>query len=111
MISEILTAARIQHRRGRFLRPPQGTYAVIFDDMETEGPDRIAAAAASRLPRICHHTARIELYEPKPDDTAETDLEAELNARQLPWTKEDRYWIPEAQAYQVIYEFTYTEKI
>jgi hypothetical protein len=40
----------------------------------------------------------------------EAAIEAELDARGLPWTKEDRYWLQDVRRYQVLYEFTYTNK-
>lgn len=102
MVNEILTAAGVLHRRGRFLRLPEETHAVWFDDITADGPDGIN--------RIFTHDIMVELYEAAPDDAAETAIEAELNARGLPWTKQDRYWLPDVQRYQVIYEFTYISK-
>ena len=108
MIDTLLTVAGVQHRRGRFPKPPEGTYAVWFDDVETEGADRIPNMPG--VPRIYHHTARVELYEDKPDDAAEAAVEAELDAAGLLWTKEDRYWLQDVQRYQVIYVAEYTTK-
>lgn len=109
MIEEILTAAGVRHRRGRFLEPPEPTYAVYFDDVDRDGADSVATPVAG-LPGVYHHNGRIELYESKPDDKTETAIEAELNARGLPWTKEDRYWLQDVQRYQVLYEFSYITK-
>lgn len=103
MIKEILTAAGVQARRGRFTKPPAGTYAVWFDDLSTDGPD-------GEPPRVFRHNVTVELYEPYPDDAAETALEQQMGERGLHWTKQDRYWIESEQIYQVIYEFSYTEK-
>lgn len=102
MVNEILTAAGVLHRRGRFLRLPEETHAVWFDDITADGPDGVN--------RIFTHDIMVELYEAAPDDAAETAIEAELNARGLPWTKQDRYWLPDVQRYQVIYELTYITK-
>jgi hypothetical protein len=110
MIKTILTAAGVLHRRGRFTDPPTGTYAVYFDDIEADGADPVSPAAPGGLPRIYHHDARVELYEPKPDDATEAAIEAELDARGIPWTKEDRYWLQDVQRYQVLYDFSYTIK-
>lgn len=107
MIKEILTAAGVEHAHGRFLRMPTGTHAVYFDDIETETADRVPSAAA---PRIYHHDVTVELYEPTPDDAAEAAIEAELDARAIPWTKQDRYWLKDLQRYQIVYEFAYTTK-
>lgn len=103
MENEILTAAGIQSRGSRFVKPPAGTYAVWFDHTDTEGADFMA-------PGIFRHSVRIELYEPKKDDTAEAALEQVLSARCLEWAKHERIWIQSEQMYQTIYEFDYTEK-
>lgn len=105
MTPEILTAAGIaNHRRGRFVKPPGGTYAVWKDDItDTDGPDGMP-------PVIFRHSVTVELYEPAPDDAAEASLEAQMSARGLHWTKQDRFWIASEKMYQVIYEFSYTEK-
>ena len=103
MVEKILTAAGIRERGSRFTKPPAGTYAVWFDDIDTDGPDGMP-------PCIFTHDVRIELYEPKKDAAAVAALEAELSAAGLKWTKQDRYWITSEQMYQTIYEFTYIEK-
>lgn len=103
MVSELLTAAGIKNRRGRFVKPPAGTYAVWMDDIETDGPDGMP-------PLIFSHNVTVELYEDAPDDVAVAALEAQLSAAGLHWTKQDRYWIQSEQFYQTIYEFSYTEK-
>ena len=110
MIKEILTAAGVKHARTRFIRPPEESYAVYFDDIEVDGADPVSPISEAGLPRIYTHDARIELYEPKPDDETETAIEAELDAMGIPWSKEDRYWLQDAQRYQVIYEFTFYTK-
>lgn len=103
MVDEILAAAGIQQRGSRFLKPPAGTYAVWSDDIEADGPDHMPAC-------IFTHSVSIELYEPKKDPAAVAALEAELTARGLRWTKQDRFWITSEQMYQTIYEFTHIEK-
>lgn len=110
MIENILTAAGVLHRRGRFPSPPADTYAVYFDDLSADGADPVSPVTPGGLPRIYHHDARVELYEPKPDDATEAAIEAELDARGIPWTKEDRYWLQDVQRYQVLYDFSYTSK-
>lgn len=107
MIKEILTAAGVQHRQGRFPKPHDTTYAVYFDDVERDGADPVTA---EKIPGVYHHDGRVELYEPKPDDKTEEAIEAELDARGLNWTKEDRYWLQDVQRYQVLYEFEFTTK-
>lgn len=103
MIDKIMTAAGIKGRGSRHTKPPAGTYAVWFDDIDTDGPDGMP-------PCIFKHSCTIELYEPKKDPAAVAALEAELSAAGLKWTKQDRLWIQSEQMYQTIYEFTYTEK-
>lgn len=110
MVKDILSAAGIEHRQGRFLSPPPETYAVFFDDVETDGADLVEEYTTTRWPRIYHHDVTVEVYEPKPDDAAEAAIEAELEARGIPWTKEDRYWMQEVQRYQAIYAFSYSNK-
>lgn len=110
MIHEILTAAGVLHRRARFPKPPASTYAVYFDGMDVDAADRVAPVTGVELPRIYHHDVRVEVYEPSPDDKTEAAIEAELDARGLSWSKEDRYWLQDVQRYQVIYEFSYTSK-
>ena len=106
MIKQILTAAGVPHKPARFLDPPKGTYAVCFDYVEVDGPDRLAPG----VPRIEHHDVMVELYEPTQDDATEARLEAQLIAQGLPWTKQARYWLDSIRRYQVIYEFSYTIK-
>ena len=109
MIKDILATAGVEHAQGRFIRMPEGTYAVYFDDIESETADRTGAPTAG-TPRINHHSVTVEVYEPTPDDAIEAAIEAELDARELPWTKQDRYWMQDLQRYQVIYEFNYSSK-
>lgn len=109
MIKDILTAAGVEHEQARFARIPAGTYAVYFDDLETETADRVENPTKG-LPRIYHHNITVELYAPTKDDIAENAIEAELDARGLDWTKQDRYWLKDLQRYQTVYEFSYTNK-
>lgn len=110
MIKEILTAAGVEHAQGRFLRMPDGTHAVYFDDIEVDAADRVEPPIPGGLPSIRTHNITVELYEPAPDDEKESAIEAELDARGISWTKQDRYWLKDLQRYQVIYEFTYHTK-
>lgn len=108
MLNDILTASGIPYRQGRYLNPPAETYAVYFDDLTADGADPVPAAGS---PRIIRHDAMVELYEPRPDPDAEASIEAALNARGISWTKEDRLWLQNAQRHQVVYNFTYFEKV
>lgn len=103
MVNDILSRANITRRQARHTQPPAETYAVYFDDKEADGADTLVL--------LYRHGVTIELYEPQPDDDAEARLEAELNARGLMWSKQDRYWIQERQRYQVVYEFSYIQKV
>lgn len=107
MIEAILTAAGVDYAQGRFIRRPDGTYAVYFDNIETETADRVPGIAA---PRIYTHSVSVEVYEPMPDDATEAAIEAELDARGIPWSKQDRYWLKDLQRYQTVYDFEYTTK-
>lgn len=102
MVDTILTAAGLNYRRARFLKPPAGTYGVYTDDIDTDGPDGMAL--------VLTHSITLELYEPEPDDATEAAVEAAITAAGLQWTKQDRYWLQEEQRYQVVYEFEYIEK-
>lgn len=107
MINDILTAAGVEHKQGRFLRMPEGTYAVYFDDIEVETADRVGLV---KMPRLYHHNVSVEVYEPAPDDDTERAIESQLDARGLSWSKQDRYWLKDLQRYQTVYEFAYTSK-
>lgn len=106
MIKNILTTAGLVEnetfRRARFPSPPASTYAVYFDDVETDGSDY------ENL--IKKHNYTVELYEPAPDDALEEAIEAAIDAQGLRWTKQDRYWLQDEQRYQVIYEIEHIEK-
>lgn len=110
MTRDILTAAGVQNRRARWPRPPADTYAVYFDDVTVDAPDPVAPPTREGLPRVYSHDVTVELYEPQPDDAAEAAIEAELDARGIPWSKQDRYWLQDVQRYQVIYTFSHTSK-
>ena len=109
MVNDILTAAGVEHSRGRFLKKPDVNYAVYFDNIEVDAADRVTPAS-SGLPRIITHGVSIELYEPIQDDAIEAAIEAELDVRGLSWTKQDRYWLDKEKLYQVVYEFNYITK-
>ena len=106
MIRDILTASGIPYRQGRYPFPPAETYVVYFDELDTsDGPDPVPGA-----PQLVRHNCSVELYEPEADPAAEERLEALFAANGLRWTKQDRYWLQNTQRYQVVYEFSFTEK-
>lgn len=102
MLNDILTATGIPYKETRFLKPPTTTYAVYNDTYEARGCDF--------RNRLKAHDVTIELYEYKPDKPAEEKIEAELNARGIEYTKQERTFIDSEQLYQIIYEFSYIEK-
>lgn len=105
MIESIMSAAGIPANQGRYINPPDSTYGVWFDDQDTSGgPDPTPGA-----PLLIQHSATVELYEPAPDPAAEARLEAVLLARNIHWTRQDRYWLQNVRRHQVIYEFEFNE--
>lgn len=111
MVNEILTAAEVEYAQGHFIRIPAGTHAVYFDNIETDVADPVTPLGVSGLPRIYKHNVTIELYAPLPDEEKETAIEAELDIRGIPWSKQDRYWLKDLQRHQTVYDFSYTSKI
>ncbi len=105
-VNDILIAAGIPNQEAQYPDPPEGTYAVYFDDIELEAPDHLAPGVRC----IVKHDATIELYEPVKDNATEAALEAQLISQGIPWTKQARYWLGSTRRYQVIYEFSYTTK-
>ena len=103
MITELLTETGVIFRHARFLKPPQTTYAVWLDNIDTDGADAQAAG-------IFTHAYIIEVYEPAPDDAAEAAIEAALDAWGIQYQKQDRYWLQDEQRYQVVYDFSVTTK-
>ena len=102
MIAKMLKAAKIPAKESRFPDPPEGTFAVYFDEIDTDGPDGFNW--------ILNHDATVELYESRKDEKAEKAFEAQLDENGLQYSKASRYWLDSIQRYQVIYEFTFIEK-
>ena len=104
MVNEILKASGVPFRETQWVgRPPETTYAIYMDDVNVDGADDVNL--------ISQHDITIELYESKADPKIEKALENQFNVRGIKWTKQSRYWLTESQRYQVIYEFSYIEKI
>ena len=103
MVNEILNAVGLPYRAARFPDPP-AAFVVYFDEVETDGPDGYNM--------IFRHGVMVEVYAPTQTAAAEAEaaIEAELDVRGLPWTKQACYWLKQIQRYQVVYEFDYTEK-
>lgn len=102
MVDKILKATGIPYKESRFLKPPKTTYAVYMDAVNRRGADDINL--------ITQHDVTIELYEYEKDPASEALLESQLDALGIEYSKEPRYWIQEEQLFQVVYEFSYTEK-
>lgn len=102
MIKTILQAAKIPAKESRYPDPPKTTYAIYFDDIETDGPDGFNC--------IFYHNGTVELYEPRKDAQIEKALEDQLDEAGIQYTKSSRTWVGAIQRYQVIYEFTTIEK-
>jgi len=102
MVDKILKPTGIPYKESRFLTAPKTTYAVYMDAIERRGADNINL--------ITQHDVTIEVYEYEKDPNSEALLESQLNAFGLAFEKQSRYWIQEEQLYQVVYEFSYTEK-
>jgi hypothetical protein len=103
MVNDILKAAGVLYPKDRFPKLPDKTCVVPFDEVDADGADEVNL--------FLRHAVTLEVYEPKPDPKAEAAIEAQLNARGLKWTKQSRYWLQSELRYQVIYEFSYIEKI
>lgn len=110
MIKEILTVSGVQFRRSHYFKPPRGTYAVYFDDVEVVAADRVMPATAAGLPRIYKHSASIELYASALDPAAEASIEYQITARGLTFEKDDAYWLQDTQRFQTVYRISYTSK-
>lgn len=102
MIATLLKNAKIPAKESRYPDPPATTYAIYFDDIETDGPDGFNW--------IKYHDGAVEFYEPRKDAQAEKAFEDQLDAAGIQYTKSSRTWVSAIQRYQVIYEFTLIEK-
>lgn len=103
MLNDILDATGIPYKETRFIQPPKTTYAVYNDTYAARGCDF--------KNWLREHDITVELYEYKPDNDAEQTIENQLDARGIEYTKQERYFIDSEQLYQVIYEFSYVEKM
>lgn len=102
MVNKILEATGIPYKETRFLTPPKSTYAIYNDTKNRRGGDNINL--------ITQHDVSIELYSYKKDPEAEKKIESLLDANGLEYDKQPRFWLQEEQLYQVVYDFTYTQK-
>lgn len=104
MLNNIMTASSIPAKEARFPNPPE-LFAVYFDSIEAEGPDRSRS-------RIYHHDCVVELYVPNvaEGNEAKARLTAELDARGLEYTTQGWHWLDSIRRYQEIIEFNYITK-
>ena len=102
MVNKILEATGIPYKESRFLTPPKSTYAIYNDTVNRRGGDNINL--------ITQHDVSVELYEYKKDPEAEKKIEDQFDANGIEYDKQARYWLQEEQLYQVVYDFTYTQK-
>lgn len=102
VIDDILKSVGVPYKETMFQRTPAGDYIVYNIEVDADGSDDENC--------IFTNAATLEVYEEKSNPKLETAIEARLNATGLKWSKQSRYWIQEAQRYQVIYEFTWITK-
>lgn len=102
MVNKILEATGIPYKETRFFTPPKSTYAIYNDTKNRRGGDNINL--------ITQHDVSIELYSYKKDPEAEKKIESLLDANGIEYEKQARFWLQEEQLYQVVYDFTYTQK-
>lgn len=115
MASILGPAVGENYAQGHLRRMPEDApCAIYFDDIEVTTADRVTLkhphGGRYKLPRIYTHNFTIELYEPVPNLGCEVFIEGALDEKGITWTKQDRYWLKDAQRYQVVYEFSCTEK-
>lgn len=110
MVNKILDASGLSYKEARYPDPPTETHAIYFDSVTKAGPDPVARTGTNGVPCVFTHDIMVELYATVIDRTAESALEAALDAEGLEYTKQGWYWLSNIQRYQNIYEFSYTEK-
>lgn len=100
-----LEEAGVPSKETRFVSPPtSGPYAFWDDAIEAGGAD-----CANTLRT---HTALVTVVEHPDDETdARAALEAALDARAQPWSREMRSWVDDLKVYTTDYSFTFYEKM
>lgn len=105
MIKSVLMAAAIPHQEAQYPDPPQDTFAVYLESVDSDGADNSVD--------IFKHSCTIELYAPTipagNEDRAR--LFAELCSRGVHYTTQGWYWLKALRRYQEVITFTYCEKI
>ena len=107
MIKTILEAAgfveNVTYTESVFVKPPQRTFAVYFDDADADGSDFTTD--------YLRHDVRIELYAPnKADAAAERRLEAAMNAHGVHYRRISRVWLESERYFMTTYYFDFTAK-
>lgn len=101
MVNEILSGI-VKFKAVRFLKPPNETYAVYFDDVVYRGADDLIA--------IEEHSLRIEVYANVVDYDVENGIDKRLRDLKLGFEKGERVWIDSEQIYLTPYYVEYTNK-
>ncbi len=106
MVEDILEQAGFvenqTYRRCRFIKPPQITYAVYFDEFEARGSDD------KNL--LEEHDCTIEMYSYALDEQSQMKIENALNASGIAYRKASHQFLEDEQLYMVVYEFDYITK-
>lgn len=106
-INQILQAAgfieNVTYTQTVFVKPPQRTFVVYFDDVDADGSDYTTD--------IFIHSIRFELYAPnRADPTAETRLEATFRQYGIHYRKLGRTWLENERYFLTTYYFDFIEK-
>lgn len=106
-INQILQAAgfieNVTYTQTVFVKPPQRTFVVYFDDVDADGSDYTTD--------IFTHSIRFELYAPnRADPTAETRLEATFRQYCIHYRKLGRTWLENERYFLTTYYFDFIEK-
>lgn len=106
-INEILQAAgfveNVTYAQTVFVKPPQRTFVVYFDDVDADGSDYTTD--------IFTHSVRLELYSPnRADAAAEKRLEATFRQYGIHYRKLGRSWLESERYFLTTYYFDFIEK-
>ena len=106
-INQILQAAgfieNVTYTQTVFVKPPQRTFVVYFDDVDADGSDYTTD--------IFTHSVRLELYSPnRADPAAEKRLEATFRQYGIHYRKLGRTWLESERYFLTTYYFDFTEK-
>lgn len=102
MVDNIFKDTNIPYKETRFIKAPSTTYAIYTDSINRRGGDTKNF--------LVDHRIFIELYSSSLDHESEEKLETNLDAYVMNYNKSERVWLNDEKKYQVIYDFSYTEK-